>query len=158
MSIGGASLKHLAPPSLLLVLALPAVAAEVRVDGSYRLRFAGESNYLLDDSGFRLGQRRWMEHRLRLTPKIVEPEQIEVQGSFDVLSGLVAGDLAPSFQDLGWQGRSNRDGVHASGFDFRHLFVKFRLPFGVFEFGQMPSDWGMGIDRKSTRLNSSHRR
>jgi len=62
-----------------------------------------------------------------------------------VLRGLVAGDLAPAFQDLGWQGRSNRDGVHASGFDFRHLFVKFRLPFGVFEFGQMPSDWGMGM-------------
>ena len=138
-------MKHLAPPSLLLALALPAAAAEVRVDGSYRLRLAGETNYLLDDTGFRLGQRQWMEHRLRLTPKIVEPDQIEVQGSFDVLSGLVAGDLAPSFQDLGWQGRSNRDGVHASGFDFRHLFAKFRLPFGVFEFGQMPSDWGMGM-------------
>ena len=134
------------PASLLFFLAaLPAAAADIRVDGSYRLRLNGESNYLLDGSGARLGQERWMEHRLRLTPKIIEQDQIEVQGSFDVLRGLVAGDLAPAFQDLGWQGRSNRDGVHASGFDFRHLFVKFRLPFGVFEFGQMPSDWGMGM-------------
>ncbi|TMB07949.1 MAG: hypothetical protein E6J64_03395 [Deltaproteobacteria bacterium] len=134
------------PVSLLFFLAaLPAAAADIRVDGSYRLRLNGESNYLLDGSGARLGQERWMEHRLRLTPKIIEQDQIEVQGSFDVLRGLVAGDLAPAFQDLGWQGRSNRDGVHASGFDFRHLFVKFRLPFGVFEFGQMPSDWGMGM-------------
>src|SRR5205823_12517926 len=65
--------------------------------------------------------------------------------SFDVLSGLIGGDLAPKFQDLGWQGRSNRDGVHASGFEFRHLFAKLRLPFGLFEFGQMPNDWGMGM-------------
>jgi hypothetical protein len=136
--------KHLL--RLLLVLgALPAAAAEVRVDGSYRLRFNGESDYLLDGSGTRLGQERWIEHRLRLTPKIIEQDQIEVQASFDVVRGLVAGDLAPSFQGLGWQGRSNHDGAHASGFDFRHLFVKFRLPFGVFEFGQMPSDWGMGM-------------
>jgi hypothetical protein len=143
VSIGGA-LKHL-PWLVLLLGTVPAAATDIRVDGSYRLRFNGETNYLLDGSGTRLGQERWLEHRLRLTPKIVEEDQIEVQGSFDVLRGLVAGDLAPTFQDLGWQGRSNRDGVHASGFDFRHLFVKFRLPFGVFEFGQMPSDWGMGM-------------
>jgi hypothetical protein len=131
---------------LLLVLgALPCAAAEVRVDGSYRMRLAGETNYLLDDSGTRLGQKQFLEHRLRLSPKIVEQDQIEVQASFDVLSGLVAGDLAPSFQGLGYQGRSNNDGVHASGFDFRHLFVKFRLPFGIFELGQMPADWGMGM-------------
>jgi hypothetical protein len=130
---------------LLLTAALPAAAADVRVDGSYRLRFNAESNYLLDGAGTKLGQEHWMEHRLRINPKIVEPDLIEVQGSFDVLSGLVAGDLAPKFQELGWQGRSNRDGVHASGFEFRHLFVKLRMPFGVFEFGQMPNDWGMGM-------------
>ena len=137
-------MKHLLR-LLFLLCALPAAAADVRVDGSYRLRFNGESNYLLDGSGTRLGQERWMEHRLRITPKIIEQDLIEVQGSFDVVSGLVAGQLAPTFQELGWQGRSNRDGIHAAGFDFRYLFVKFRLPFGVFEFGQMPSDWGMGM-------------
>ena len=130
---------------VLLLGALPSAATEVRVDGSYRVRFAGETNYLLDGSGTRLGQESFIEHRLRLSPKIIEQDQIEVQASFDVLSGLVAGDLAPSFQELGYQGRSNRDGVHASGFDFRYLFVKFRLPFGIFEFGQMPADWGMGM-------------
>jgi hypothetical protein len=62
-----------------------------------------------------------------------------------VVSGIIGGDLAPSFQDLGWQGRSNRNGIHTSGFEFRHLFVKLRMPFGVFEFGQMPNDWGMGM-------------
>jgi hypothetical protein len=134
--------KRLLP---VLLVALPAAAADVRVDGSYRLRFNTESNYLLDGVGFRLGQEEWVEHRLRITPKIVEADLVEVQGSFDVLSGLIGGDLAPNFQDLGWQGRSNRDGIHTSGFEFRHLFAKLRMPFGVFEFGQMPNDWGMGM-------------
>jgi hypothetical protein len=144
VSIGGPFLKHLLR-LFLLAGALPAAAADVRVDGSYRLRLAFETNYLLDGTGARIGQQKWMEHRLRISPKIIEQDQIEVQASFDVLSGLVAGELAPTFQELGWQGRSNRDGAHASGFDFRHLFVKFRLPFGVFELGQMPADWGMGM-------------
>jgi hypothetical protein len=135
------SVKHLL---LLLAAALPAAAADIRVDGSYRLRLNTESNYLLDPTT-RLGQQQWVEHRLRITPKIVEQDTIEVQGSFDVLSGIIGGDLAPNFQDLGWQGRSNRNGIHTSGFEFRHLFVKLRMPFGVFEFGQMPNDWGMGM-------------
>ena len=56
---------------LLLLGALPSAATEVRVDGSYRVRLAGETNYLLDGSGTRLGQERFLEHRLRLSPKIV---------------------------------------------------------------------------------------
>src|ERR1700681_4896424 len=101
--------------------AAPAFAADVRVDGSYRLRLNPNSNYLLD-ANTTLGQTSWVEHRLRLTPKIVEEGQIEVQGSFDVLSGLIAGDLAPPFQELGYTERSQRNGTRPAGFDFRHLF------------------------------------
>src|SRR3954471_16709934 len=122
----------------------PASAAEVRVDGSYRMRLDLNSNYLLDPST-RIGQTVYAEHRLRLTPKIVEEGQIEIQGSFDILSGLFAGDLAPSFQELGYTERSQRNGTRAQGFDFRHLFAKLRMPVGIFEIGQMPSDWGMGV-------------
>ena len=119
-------------------------AADVRVDGSYRFRVNLNSNYLLDPTT-PLGQTTWIEHRLRLTPKIVEQGQIEIQASFDILSGLLAGDLAPGFQHLGFTERSERNGTRAQGFDFRHLFAKLRLPVGIFEIGQMSSDWGMGV-------------
>ncbi|MFL5438643.1 MAG: hypothetical protein ACJ79W_05745 [Myxococcales bacterium] len=122
----------------------PALAADVRVDGSYRFRVNLNSNYLLDPTT-PLGQKTWIEHRLRLTPKIVEEGQIEIQASFDILSGLLAGDLAPGFQHLGYTERSERNGTRAQGFDFRHLFAKLRLPVGIFEIGQMSSDWGMGV-------------
>ena len=123
-----------------------AVAADVRVDGSYRLRFAAETNLLLDDGGFPTGQSRWVEHRLRLTPKIVEPGIIEIQGSFDVVSGLLGGDVANNFRGYGFTTRSDaQGGLHANGFDFRHLFAQLRVPAGVVEFGQMPSHWGMGM-------------
>ena len=127
-----------------LAAAGPAFAAEVRVDGSYRMRLDLNSNYLLDPST-RIGQTAYAEHRLRLTPKIVEEGQIEIQASFDILSGLIAGDLAPSFQELGYTERSQHNGTRAQGFDFRHLFAKLRMPVGIFEIGQMPSDWGMGV-------------
>src|SRR3954466_12389973 len=105
----------------------PALAADVRVDGPYRFRVNLNSNYLLDPTT-PLGQKIWIEHRLRLTPKIVEEGQIEIQASFDILSGLLAGDLAPGFQHLGFTERSERNGTRAKGFDFRPLFAKLPYP------------------------------
>jgi hypothetical protein len=131
-----------------LALALPAAAAEVRFDGSYRLRFNTDTNLTLDDSAFTIGQSKWVEHRLRLTPKIVEigPNgALEIQASFDVLSGLTGGDTAANFRGYGYTERSQKSGLSASGFDFRHFFAKVRLPVGIIEVGQMPSQWGMGM-------------
>ena len=131
-----------------LFFALPAAAAEVRFDGSYRLRFNDDTNLALDDSGYLSGQHGWMEHRLRLTPKIVEiGEQggIEIQASFDILSGIVAGDTSNTFAGYGLTDLTRRNGLRAEGFDFRHLFTQIRLPIGLLEVGQMPSHWGMGM-------------
>lgn len=132
-----------------LSMASAALAQDVRVDGSYRLRVAGDTNLVLDDAGTRLNQQHWIEHRLRLTPKITEKAEdgtgIEIQAEFDVLSGLIGGQLAPPFQDLGFTERSKRNGFKAEGFDFRHLFAQLRLPVGLVQIGQMPSQWGMGL-------------
>jgi hypothetical protein len=134
--------------ALLLVFALPAAGADVRFDGSYRLRFNTDTNLALDESQFALGQSKWAEHRLRLTPKIVEigPNGgLEIQASFDLLSGLIGGDTAANFRGYGFSERSEKNGLRASGFDFRHFFAKVRMPVGLLEFGQMPSQWGMGM-------------
>ena len=123
-------------------------AAEVRFDGSYRLRFDNDSNFPLDDTGATSGQRNWVEHRLRLTPKIVEiGEQggIEIQSSFDIVSGVFAGDTAGDFRGYGLTDRSQRSGLKAEGFDFRYLFTEIRTPAGMLQLGQMPSHWGMGM-------------
>src|SRR5260370_32909910 len=128
--------------------ALPAAAAEVRFDGSYRLRFNGDTDLALDETGFLSGQRHWFEHRLRLTPKIVEIGEkggIEIQASFDVLSGIFAGDVASNFRRYGLTEFSPRHGVRPQGFDFRPLFASLRLPVGLVQFGQMPNQWGRGM-------------
>src|SRR3954471_16499388 len=133
---------------LLALLALPAAAAEVRFDGAYRLRFYDDTNLSLDNSGFTSGQRQWAEHRLRLTPKIVdigEQGGAEFQASFDILSGEFAGDVASDFRGYGINERSQRNGFHAQGFDFRHLFFTVAAPFGLLQIGQMPNQWGMGM-------------
>ncbi|HUJ28061.1 MAG TPA: hypothetical protein VLW85_18700 [Myxococcales bacterium] len=131
-----------------MLFALRAAAAEVRFDGSYRLRFNTDTDLALDDTGFLSGQKTWMEHRLRLTPKIVEiGEQggIEIQASFDILSGIVAGDVSNTFAGYGLTDLTRRNGLRAEGFDFRHLFTQIRLPIGLLQLGQMPSHWGMGM-------------
>src|SRR5207302_11119583 len=125
-----------------LLLGSSARAAEVRFDGAYQLGFHLNSNYQLDPDQ-RLGQTAWGEHRLRLTPKIVQPEVLELQAQFDVVCGLLAGDRTPAFGELGWTERSERNGVRARGFDFRYLFAALRLPVGVLQLGQMPNQWGM---------------
>ena len=131
---------------LLLLWSAPSLGTEVRVDGSYRLRFAANTNLVLDDAGQALGQSHWAEHRLRITPKIIETNLIEIQSSFDVVSGLLGGDVADGFRGYGWTGRSDaRGGLHANGFDFRHLFLELKLPLGILKLGQMPSHWGMGM-------------
>src|SRR5260370_31793155 len=132
--------------------ALPAAAAEVRFDGSYRLRFNGDTDLALDETGFLSGQKHWLEHRLRLTPKIVEIGEkggIEIQASFDVLSGIFAGDVASNFRGYGLTEFSARNGFRAEGFDFRHLFASLRMPVGLVQFGQMPNPWARGLGAKS---------
>src|SRR5207302_9484510 len=117
-----------------LCICAAANAAEVRFDGSYRLRFNGDSSLALDQTGFTSGQKSWAEHRLRLTPKIVEigdNDSIEFQASFDILSGEVAGDVANDFRGYGLTDRSQRTGLRPEGFDFRYLFTQIRTGVGL---------------------------
>ena len=134
--------------SFAFLLAAPASAAEVRFDGSYRLRFNADTNLVLDDQGFASAQKTFAEHRLRLTPKVVELGEnggIEIQGSFDIVSGIVGGDVSADFRGYGLTGRSERTGFRAQGFDFRSLFAQIRTSTGLMQVGQMPSNWGMGM-------------
>jgi hypothetical protein len=131
-----------------LCVALPALATDVRFDGSYRLRFNNDTDLVLDNTGFATGQTNWLEQRLRITPKVIDIGErggVEVQASFDILSGIIAGDTAPDFRGYGLTWLSQRDGFSASGFEFRHLFAQIQVPIGVIQIGQMPSQWGMGM-------------
>ena len=130
--------------ALALLAAASASAAEIRFDGAYDLRYNVNSNYLLDADN-RLGQTGWAEHRLRLSPKIIEPGVIEIQTQFDIVSGLIAGQTAPSFGELGWSERSEKNGFKTRGFDFRYLFATLALPVGLVQVGQFPNHWGMGL-------------
>jgi hypothetical protein len=138
------------------LLARGAGAAELRFDGDYRLRFADNTNLQLDDRPTSLlGQHEWWENRLRLTGKITDRGEsgqqgsFEIQMQFDVLDGLFAGDTARTFQGLGWDGRSVKLSTEHTGVAFRSFFVELRLPFGQIQFGQMPSQWGMGMVNNS---------
>ena len=53
--------------------------------------------------------------------------------------------MASDFRGYGLTERSERNGFRAEGFDFRHLFAEVSTEMGLFEIGQMPNQWGMGM-------------
>ncbi len=94
---------------------------------------------ILEDS---LGQNRYLNHWLRITPRLNFRNRIELVGQVDLLTGIVAGDLAhDTFAD-----RTPRDGYNGfNNVQPRWLYAQLNLDIAVVRVGQQPSHWGMGL-------------
>jgi hypothetical protein len=87
---------------------------------------------LVEDS---LGQNHFVHHWLRVTPRLQIEDKLELVGQFDLLTGLLFGDLAHDTS----ADQTPRDDVN--GFSN----VQLRWVYGVVRIGQQPNHWGMGI-------------
>ena len=89
-----------------------------------------------------LGQNQFLHHWLRLTPRLLLRDTVELVAQLDLVTGLIAGDKARDTR----ADETPRDRYNGfSNVQPRWLYAQWRLPFGLVRIGQQPNHWGMGI-------------
>lgn len=123
------------------------------VHGEYQLRGQAVRSYLLAPTvstqqakpgivGDSTGQNAFVNHWLRLTPRLQIRDFAQIVGQIDVLTGLVGGDRTHDVS----ADRFPRDAY--DGFrnvQPRWLWLELTTPVGLVRVGQQPNHWGMGI-------------
>ncbi len=115
-----------------------------QIRGEYQFRVTGLRDLPLKarpggpDS---LGQTVRVEHWLRLTPRFLFRDDLELIGQIDVPRGFIAGQET---QEVGSaeEAYDERFPVHVAP---RWLYLTWNSPIGVFRVGQQPSHWGLGL-------------
>ena len=131
-------------------------AVHAYVHGEYQLRFQGQSDVPLTPplSGAprpaSLGQSRFVEHWLRLNPRLDYRDWLSLIAQADVPRGLVGGDTT-SYVDASREPRSEAQWYRAR---LRTLYAEARTAAGTLRLGQQAANWGMGLvandgDRRS---------
>lgn len=99
---------------------------------------AAQPGLLLDSTG----QNGFANHWLRVTPRLQIKKLVEIVAQADVLTGMVAGQLAHDVHP----DRTPRDSY--DGFrnvQPRWLYAQIETPVGLVRVGQQPNHWGMGL-------------
>jgi hypothetical protein len=125
----------------------------LQIHGEYGLRVNRMQSFPLDPTfstalahpgavSDSLGQNTWLDHWFRITPRLQIGKTLELVGQMDVLTGLVAGDVA---HDV-WTDQTPRDSTNGlSNVQPRWLYLDWLSPIGLFRVGQQPNHWGMGL-------------
>ncbi|MCB9590274.1 MAG: hypothetical protein H6718_32985 [Polyangiaceae bacterium] len=115
-----------------------------QIRGEYQFRVTGLSDLPLKarpggpDS---LGQTLRVEHWLRLTPRFLFRDDLELVGQIDVPRGFIAGQET---QEVG-SAEEPYDERFPVKVAPRWLYLTWNSPIGVFRVGQQPSHWGLGL-------------
>jgi hypothetical protein len=89
-----------------------------------------------------LGQNHFLNHWLRLTPRLQFKKSIELIGQLDLVNGLVLGERAHETS----ADQTPRDAYNGfSNVQLRWLYAQMTTSIGVVRLGQQPSHWGLGI-------------
>ncbi len=123
------------------------------IHGEYQLRYQAQRSVLLAPTATRIdqnpglledsiGQNHFVNHWLRVSPRLVVQDKLQIVSQIDLITGLVVGQLTHDVgQDM--TPRNENDGF--SNIQLRWLYAEAKLPVGVIRIGQQPNHWGMGI-------------
>lgn len=121
--------------------------------GEHQIRYQAERNFALDASASAqarqpgltaqsLGQKQFLAHWLRFTPRFQIKDTLEIVAQLDLLTGMIAGDKA---RDVNAD-ETPRNAYNAfSNVQPRWLYVQYTHPWFTARIGQQPNHWGMGI-------------
>jgi hypothetical protein len=124
-----------------------------QMHGEYQLRYTRMQSFPLAVSASTasahpgayadsLGQNDYVNHWLRITPRLQIKDDITIVGQMDVLTGLVLGDVAHD-TSADETARDSYNGL--SNVQPRWLYVDWLTKYGLWRVGQQPSHWGVGI-------------
>lgn len=123
------------------------------IHGEYQLRYQAQSSVLmaptasdieqspglLEDS---LGQNHFLSHWLRLDPRLVVQDKLQLVSQFDLLTGMVLGQTTHGVS----ADETPRNDVNGfKNIQLRWLYAEAKLPIGVVRVGQQPNHWGLGL-------------
>ncbi|MBX3182017.1 MAG: hypothetical protein KIT72_10835 [Polyangiaceae bacterium] len=116
-----------------------------QIRGEYQLRLTGLSEVPLRplgrDGADHLGQTLRLTHWLRITPRFMFKDDLELVGQIDVPRGFVAGqptiDVGAAEEPL-----DERFPLEVAP---RWLYLSWNSPIGLVRVGQQPSHWGLGL-------------
>jgi hypothetical protein len=123
------------------------------IHGEEQLRFQAQRTFPMVPTASRIasrpglaedshGQNAFLSHWLRVTPRLLLRDRVELVAQADLVTGVLLGDEAHDTS----ADASPRDALN--GFynvQPRWLYVTFDVPFGVMRIGQQPNHWGMGL-------------
>ncbi len=89
-----------------------------------------------------LGQNWFVSHWLRVTPRLLVRDTLELVAQVDVVTGLLLGELAHD-TSADQTPRDQLNGYY--NVQPRWLYAQYKLPFGLVRIGQQPNHWAMGI-------------
>ncbi len=123
------------------------------VHGEEQIRLQAQRSFLLTPTASRIasrpglredsiGQNAFVSHWLRVTPRLLVRDHLELVGQVDVVTGLLFGQLAHD-TSADQTPRDEHDGYF--NVQPRWLYAQYKLPFGLVRIGQQPNHWGMGI-------------
>ena len=88
-----------------------------------------------------LGQNSWLNHWLRITPRLQLGKNLTIVGQMDIVTGVVMGDTTHDVSS----DQTPRDENGFSNVQPRWLYLEWLTPYGLWRAGQMPNHWGMGL-------------
>jgi hypothetical protein len=121
--------------------------------GEHQIRYQAEKSFpliatassinakpgLTQDS---IGQNNFVSHWLRVTPRLMIRDTLEIVAQADLLTGVLFGDTAHG-TSADETPRDDNNGF--ANLQLRWLYAQYKLPFGIVRVGQQPNHWGMGI-------------
>jgi hypothetical protein len=116
---------------------------KLKISGYWWLHYNKMAAFPLDETGARDGLDQYLEHRLRIRPRLALSPSVDLVANLDVLAGQLWGDTTKVAADELLMPRNRNSFTMRSA--LRELYVEWRSKGGVLKVGQSASNWGLGL-------------
>lgn len=118
---------------------------EYEITGSWRYVYSHVQDFALNAAGDASGLNEYLDQRLRIGTEQRMSRDLHFTGELELLYGQVAGDhdhVGAAYRD---DARETLRGWDLKEAQLRQMWLRWNGPFFQLRFGQLESDWGLGL-------------